>query len=172
MQTSWDGIKFICCREALMTHAYHDGNHKDGTPKYSIGFGSQLPAPQPDDIITTDEAFLRMIDHVQLNDRTIRRRLEVEVKQREWDALASLYYQAGNDELTAVASLFNLGLKTLAVLKFAEYHAGSEGLAKRRYREMKMAIDGDYSDISTYPLYYGGSATRQAVPFPPVQPMR
>lgn len=169
MQTSWDGIKFICKREALCTVAYKDGKHDDGSPKYSIGFGSQRPLVLPGDTITIDGAFARMIAHVRDNDRDIGRRLKnTVIKQREWDALASLYYQAGVDELKAVAVLLNSGDSVWGILEFAKHHNDNKGLAKRRIREMAMACDGYYGDLATYFLIDGDpdTTTMQAVPFP------
>lgn len=174
MQTSWNAIKFICRREALVRVAYVDGKQKDGSPKYSIGFGSQTPVVVPGDTITVEGAFLRMMNHVAANDVTIGRRVKVTIMQQEWDALASLYYQAGSAPLKAVTELFNAGVgSAIAILELAKWHANVDGLAKRRVREMAMAVDGYYGNIETYILYNGDPRTtdKQEVPFP-AEPMR
>lgn len=173
MQTSWDGIKFICRREALVTVAYKDGKHDDGSPKYSIGFGSQTPVVAPGDTITVDDAFVRMMAHVDLNDADIRRNIKVAVKQCEWDAVASLYYQEGFDALKAVAGLFMTKRSSAwAIREFANWHKDSDGLLKRRLDEIAMAR-GHYGDLETYKYFDGDPETTlmQSVPFP-AQPMR
>lgn len=175
MKTSWEGIKFICCREALVRVAYLDGKHKDGTPKYSIGFGSQTPTVVFGDTITVEEAFLRQIDHVEANDKVIARRVKVALKQCEWDALASLFYQDGNMACLAVAGLFNEKVSSIwGILEFANWHENNSGLAKRRAKEIALANAGYYDDIATY-KYYDGDPKQVQVQeraFPPVQPMR
>lgn len=165
MQTSWNGIKFICCREALVTVAYHDGDNKDGTPKYSIGFGSQTPKVSEGDRITVEEAFKRQRAHIADNDAVIGKLLQVIVTQHEWDAISSLYYQSGTVALRRVTALFNLGYPMEAVRAFMEFDEALDptrqekrrvdGLTKRRIREMILAVDGYYGDISRH-LYFDG----------------
>lgn len=169
MQTSWNGIKFICRREALVTVAYHDGDNRDGSPKYSIGFGSQFPQVFPGDTISIDDAFARMVRHVRDNDKTIDRLLKVPVSQSEWDAMASLYYQKGFAALKAVTDLFNARVpSSIAILELSKWHSNIDGLAKRRVREMAMAVDGYYGNIETYLLFDGDPRTtaHRDAPFP------
>src|SRR4051812_37436633 len=120
MNTSWNGIKFICAREALVTAAYRDGG-TDEHPKYSIGFGSQIPPVQPGDTISIEEAFSRMKEHIARNDVTIGRLLNAVVTQSVWDALASLYYQAGSLALRSVTVKVHHGPIELMVLDFANW---------------------------------------------------
>lgn len=172
MKTSSDGAKFIACREALVTVAYIDGQHQDGTPKYSIGFGSQRGLPQPDDKITIADAFLRLREDLDDRDITIGNALKVPVEQREWDAVASLFYQSGSRALSTVSALFNKGEPVAAIYAFAQFNRNrgewSDGLTKRRVREMAMAIDGHYGDISQFAFFDGDprKVIRQYMPFP------
>lgn len=154
MITSWNGTKFICCREACVLVAYPDGHFPDGAQKYSIGFGSQTPLVGPNDRITIEEAFLRMKAHIAENDKVIGRLIKAPVAQHEWDAVASLYYQSGTAALRTVASLFNGGQKREAIGRFADFR-GSDGLLWRRTCEMQMALKADYGDLSKYKLYDG-----------------
>lgn len=175
MKTSWDGIKFICCREALVRVAYHDGDHPDGTPKYSIGFGSQTPVVVPGDTITVEEAFNRMITHIEKSDEKITERLKVAVKQYEWDAIASLYYQSGTIPFEAVVEILNRRRpSSWGIREFAHWHRDSDGLLGRRLEEIALARTNNYGDITTYKYFDGDPKQVQAQEraFPPVQPMR
>lgn len=179
MKTSWNGIKFICRREALVRVAYHDGDNKeDGTPRYSIGFGSQTPTVVPGDTISEEEAFLRMMSHVDKNDDVIRKKLKVDVSQWIWDAISSLFYQAGTEELDGVTEVFNTQERAFGILKFGEYYRNSAGvpsagLATRRLHEMAMANAGFYGEIDHYIFYDGDPriVARREMLFP-AQPMR
>src|SRR5215203_5906694 len=164
MRTSLEGMKFIVGREALVTVAHADGMHKSGPlagqPKLSIGFGSQDPPPKEGDVISIDEAFERLQKNLDTRDETINKLLTVEVKQQEFDAVSSLFYQNGSASLKHVTSLFNEGKPIRAVWAFTEYPFGedkvfSDGIAKRRAREMSMAFDGVYLDSEAF-LYFDG----------------
>jgi GH24 family phage-related lysozyme (muramidase) len=172
--TSWSGIRFIAQREAMVSVAYTDGAHADGSPKYSIGFGSQTGNPKPGDRINIGEALARLRADIAARDITIGKALTVPVTQSEWDALASLYYQAGTSAFSRVAFLFSHGTATYAIRDFINHNFGvdgvqSEGHTKRRIREMIMALDGYYGDLSQFPLYDGDprKVARQMHEFPP-----
>lgn len=173
MQTSSNGAKFIACREALVTRAYVDGNHRDGTPKYSIGFGSQTNEPKDGDTITIEAAFARLRADILSRDAIIGRAIKVTITQSQWDSIASLFYQAGTRALTTAATAFNEGDPTLAVGQFMRFNSGADGKptpghTKRRIREMIMAIDGWYGDLSQVPFFDGNPrmVARQFMPFP------
>lgn len=172
MNTSSDGAKFIAVREALCTHAYPDGKHEDGSLKYSLGFGSQRGLPRPGDTITIPDAFVRLRQDLGDRDVIIGKSLKVPVKQREWDAIASLFYQAGSEALRTVTSLFNSGKPTAAMIAFARFNRNQgvrdDGLSKRRIREMIMGIDGYYGNISAFLFIEGDRllGQRSHVDFP------
>jgi hypothetical protein len=63
MKTSRDGILFIAGREALVLVAYEDGENKDGTPRYSIGFGDN--SAKKGDRITTAAAWEKLVKAVR-----------------------------------------------------------------------------------------------------------
>ncbi len=167
MQTSWNGIKFICCREALVLVAYHDGDNEitsqDGikilTPRWSYGFGNQThengTPVKEGDTITIEDAFARVRAHVVANDKVLNNLISVPLEQHQWDAVASLAYQARMDATRDVCNAFNNLPPELAALTMARWPYGKAGLAKRRAREINMAIFANYGDISHYKLYRG-----------------
>lgn len=170
---SLNGAKFVCCREALVTRAYPDGEFADGTPKYSLAFGSQSPRPKEGDKTTIEEAFPRLRADITSREPDLNRRLKIILPRHIFDALFSLYYQAGSDELREVSDLFNARKFGLAIRKFAEYFHNakgeeSDGLARRRCLEITLAMAGDYGDIAQYPFYDGDphKVIRQYKPFP------
>jgi GH24 family phage-related lysozyme (muramidase) len=173
MQTSDRGARFIACREAVVTVAYEDGKHPDGSPKYSIGIGSQDPPPMPGDVITIAEAFDRLRTNLRSRDAMIGKAIDVDIAQCQWDAVASLYYQAGTKPLRAVAGLFNKGKPIMAMMEFARFNCGADGVptdghSKRRVREMILGIDSYYGDLS-HVLVFEGDPRKVApkmMPFP------
>lgn len=172
MQTSSNGAKFIAAREAMVTVAYEDGKHADGTPKYSIGFGSQRDEPQPGDTITIEEAFKRL--RMDLNDRDliIAKAITVPISQNVWDAVSSLFYQSGSKALKTVAALFPIG-ESPALEAFMDFNSGADGKptaghTRRRQAEWALGKAGDYGDISQFPFFDGDprKVVRQYLPFP------
>jgi lysozyme len=175
MQTSWMGIKQIAQREACVLVAYPDDT--TGGNKCSLGFGSQTGNPKPGDTITIEDAFIRLKADIAARDIVIAKCLTRPVTQGEWDALASLYFQAGTEAMKAVAVIYNAtpaAISTLAALEFAKWGYGANGLptaghAKRRIREMAMAALGDYGILLTFLVFDGNPrlVPPRAVPFPP-----
>jgi GH24 family phage-related lysozyme (muramidase) len=168
MRTSIEGLKFICRREACVLVAHEDGKHPNGQPKYALGFGSQDPPPQPGDTITIDEAFERLQCNLDARDEIMSKAL-IPISQLHWDAVSSLFYQAGSAPLKHVASLFNAGTPGQAIWAFTSWPHGedrkwTEGHAKRRMREMSIAWDGYYGDISTFLLFDGPPRGPDKVP--------
>lgn len=173
MPTSSNGAKFIACREALVTQSYEDGRHADGTPKYSIGFGSQRDEPKPGDTITIEAAFALLRKDLESRDAIIAKAITAPIKQQEWDAVASLFYQSGTKALRAVAELFNAGKPILALGAFMQFNSGADGKptdghTKRRAREMIVGIDGHYGDLSQVAFFEGDPrrVPRQFMPLP------
>lgn len=164
--TSWNCCKFICRREAFVSVAYRDGG-TDENPRYSIAFGNQTPIVRPGDRVDVMEGFRRQLMHLQRNDITMNNLIKVPINQFEWDATASLFYQNGSKSLRHVAALFNTGAPIWGIIEFAkwsdddaydamEHHEKiNEGLAKRRVREMSLAVDGNYGDITEFAYYDG-----------------
>lgn len=175
MNTSSNGAKFIAAREALVLVAYEDGRHADGTPKYSIGFGSQRNQPKPGDRIAVEDAFKLLRADLDARDAIIAKAITVPIKQQEWDAVASLFYQAGSKPLRAVGELFNAGKPILALGTFMQFNSGADGVptdghTKRRAREMIMGIDGYYGDLSQVAFFEGNPRVveRKWMPLPEV----
>ncbi len=173
--TSLNGFKFICVREAIVTVAYEDGTgtNPDGTKfqKWSIGGGSQYPPVKPGDTISIPDAFIRIRNHIDDNDVIMSRLIKVPIPQNLWDAVASLFYQAGIVPLRIVADKLNVAPSIWAIAEFARWYESDpndddpkhdrlhEGLMARRIREMSLALDGNYGDISRYRFYDGPPKT-------------
>jgi lysozyme len=170
---SLDGAKFVAVREALVTRAYHDGEHKDGTPKWSIGFGSQTPPPKEGDTISIEDAFDRLRDDITAREAAINKALKVPVSQGAFDALFSLYYQAGTAAMQAVAEQLNEGSPIVAAMELLRWNSGADkkptdGHTRRRLREAIMLIDGNYGDLSKVLVFDGNPREVDSVwmPFP------
>lgn len=174
MPTSSNGAKFIACREALVTVAYPDGQHADGTPAHSYGFGSQRGGlVKAGDTITIEAAFALLRKDLESRDAIIAKAITVPIKQQEWDAVASLFYQSGTKALRTVAELFNAGKPILALGAFMQFNSGADGKptdghTKRRIREMIMGIDSHYGDLSQVAFFEGDPRVviRQFMPLP------
>lgn len=159
MKTSRLGLLFIAQREALVTVSYQDGQH------FSIGFGSNDPALKHGDEITVAEAFRRLKTDVATRELVVDRLLKIPVRQHEWDALMSLYYQGGSDGLRAVVKLLNESKRQEAADEFLQWdkNAAGEhkpGLLRRRERERLMFMHGVYGDnLLTLPMWRGNPKT-------------
>lgn len=160
-RTSWEGLKFIAQREALVTVAYSDGATKDGLPKYSLGFGSQTDKPGAGQTITPIEAFRRLQRDLDIRDGELNKLIAVPLLQHEWDALASLHYQSGFQASRHIAWLFNHH-REWAPRAFTAYHFFTEGLLSRRLKEIAIMETGSYGDLSQYKLFDGNP---REVPF-------
>lgn len=167
------GAKFLACREALVLAAYADGvEESSGRVRYSIGFGSQTPEVLPDQTITVPEAFDRLRADIAAREEAVNRALSLPVSQGAFDALFSLYYQAGSAALRDVANSFNQNAEPIAALAFARWPFGQSriptpGHAKRRIAEMAMAM-GNYGDLSKLAFYPGNprQTARELIDFP------
>ncbi len=150
----WPGIKFTICREAIVTVAYKDGFFPDGSRRYSIGGGTL--AAGPDEVVEPEEAIRRVILHYREEVQPqINKNLKADISQDQYNALASLTYQAGNVAMRSIVALFNTVHPTLALIAFGLWGRGNPGLSARRIREMIMGLDGYYGDVSQYKLYRG-----------------
>jgi GH24 family phage-related lysozyme (muramidase) len=96
MRTSREGIQFIAGREALVLVAYEDGEHPDGKPRYSIGFGDN--SAKAGDKIAPDEAWKNLVANVRLREKVVNGTLTKPVTQHQFDAIMSAYYQGRNQE--------------------------------------------------------------------------
>lgn len=180
------GLVFKVQREAIVTRPYPDGKFRRGPRagelKWSQGVGSQTNwRTQPpsevkpeDPPIGIPEAIKWLRFGVAARELDVNRALKVVIKPHEFDALISLYYQAGSKAMKAVAELFNAAETDaetdLAIEKFLDYRSGENGVVtrghtKRRIREMVMGYDANYGDQSVYPFFDGDlTAPRQMRP--------
>lgn len=165
MNASWNGIKAIACREALVLVAYWDKS------RWSKGFG--YLATGGEDSTTIEQAFADLKAHIAKNDLIIAKFLHCDVTQPQWDAVASLYYQRGTAALEAVTDFYNRMAPAKAWKEFLNWNSGQDGIeteghTMRRIRESAMSAYGDYGDISKYKLYAGDPHTTSYVwtPFP------
>lgn len=158
MNTGWAGIRFICHQEAYVATAY-----PDGPGRYSKGFGSL--ASGPDDLITIDDAIRAVRKHVRDNDGWIARHIKVPLSQNEWDALSSFLYQNGNKRNgrdLVVAAINAGGQEWIDLLADFDMNSNGErksGLRRRREREISLAKNADYGDVTRYGVYAGTPPT-------------
>lgn len=154
MEVSRNGILFHGRREGLALGAYQDGKHM------SIGFGSNKPHLRQGDTITVPEAFRDLVRNIKDRENILNKMLKVDVKQHQYDALLSLLYQAGTDDLKPVVDLVNAGDIEGAAREFLEHdvnQAGDHlpGLLARRFREANLFYTGEYGDINPIPYWQG-----------------
>lgn len=157
MGVSFKGGLFMLAREAVVLSAYPDGEH------LSIGAGDNDPSLKLGDTITMAEAFRRYAKAIKSREAIVDRALAkagVTLKQHEYDALFSGFYQSGTDLLQDVIQAIKTGdYKSIAVafLKHDTNKKGEHkrGLHKRRLREAMLFETGDYGDLSEVPFYEG-----------------
>jgi lysozyme len=146
--------------EAIALTAYQDGTH------LSIGLGSNDPSLKAGDTITLRQAFSRFKRDILVREAELQRRLKVPVKQNEYDALFSMYYQSGNRYIPTIVDAINRGDRQRAMDLWLEGDKNKAGVQKRglrwrREEELKMFRDGQYGDLSTVKLYRGHPAQTQ-----------
>jgi lysozyme len=154
VKTSRNGRILVACFEALVLHAYIDGEYADGRPKWSKGFG--VGGAAENEVITVEEAFRLFAAAIASREYDVSRRIRVPVEQHQYDALFSFYYQSGNRRgwVAAIAALLNEGRINAAGDCFLsgvvnEKGIFQDGLKRRREREQKLFLTGDYGDLST-----------------------
>lgn len=158
MKTSREGIQFIAGREALVLVAYEDGEHPDGKPRYSIGFGDN--SAKAGDKIAPEEAWKNLVANVRLREKVVNGTLTKPVTQHQFDAVMSAYYQGGTRNLLPLAAAVNAGQANqipdiLPALDTNRKGEHKPGLRLRREAEAKIARDGDYGALSPIPMWKG-----------------
>lgn len=131
--------------EAVVLVPYPDGKH------YSQGLGHYDPALRPDSPpITVDQAWALFAEDLVPREAIVSKMVTVPLKQHEFDALVSLYYNKGN-ALRPVAELINAGqpmdaMGRMLAVNRDEKGVFKPGLAARRLREMQIFLKADYGD--------------------------
>ncbi|MBA2689394.1 MAG: hypothetical protein H0U63_01160 [Burkholderiales bacterium] len=143
---------------------YQDGKH------LSYGFGHNGPDVSLDDVMPSiDDAFALLIQDLNGRAITVSRYIKTEVTQNQFDALLSLYQNAGSGPLARMAELVNKRCITKAGEQFPRYcrvrdddpttevveFRESEGLRRRRLSEQTIYFHGDYGDCSWFPYWTG-----------------
>jgi hypothetical protein len=127
--------------------------------------------------IPIEEAIRRVWNHLRKKDGWedwSSSRIKVPILQHEYDALSSLAYNKWVALPTVLAKLN--GGSPLWIDEFAQWNENSKGeksagLSRRRVREMALAYDADYGDISEYGVYEGVPlALKEMRPFPADEP--
>jgi lysozyme len=170
------GLAFIAKREGLVTVAYPDGRF------YSAGFGHNGPDVKPDSTISVDGAFELLARDLADREAVVNRVVKTHLKQHQFDAVLSLYYNAGYGPLAKMAELVNKRWMTKAAERFPLYcrvradnpdteaieFVESAGLKKRRIAEQAMFQHGDYGDLSWVPFWDGDpfKTQMQRMPLP------
>lgn len=140
--------------------------YPDGKKGYSQGlghYGVEANAPA----WTIEHSWLVFLDDVKERNRIVSNYLKVPVNQNEEDALVHYYFQAGN-KIEIVAKLINDGEPHEAmglILSHNRNEAGefSAGLARRRYRERRIFLFGDYGDETVKLKLWRGDPKTTAV---------
>lgn len=152
MKTSYKGICELLREEAIVLVPYPDG--KPG--EFSIGAGHLDPSLTADSpAITVEEAMRLFAEDMRPREAFVEKVVNVPMKQHEFDALVSLYYNKGS-QLLPVAALLNEGRVGDAMAQMLTINRNAKGefragLAKRRNREMLMFMEGDYTDAPSEP---------------------
>lgn len=158
MKASREIILWIANWEALVEVAYEDGKNKDGSLRYSIGFGDN--SARKLDVTDPKTAWKKLIANIRDRDKIINKYLKRPVTQQQYDAIMEAYYQGGTRNLEPLAEAVNGGeadkiadkLPSLDTNKNGEH---KDGLRKRRVASAKIAKDGDYGPLAPIPYYKG-----------------
>lgn len=163
-------MKFIAQREACVLVPYPDGDH------YSVGYGHNGPDVSPDSpAITPFEALMLFKQDLKPRVRSVNIMLGWRpIKQYQFGALVSGYYQAGS-QMRPVCDLLNsnredeaLSVWCSIVRESSQPKRFKPGLAKRRWQETHLYWNGDYGDLTTLKLFRGLPRLTKVeeIPFP------
>jgi lysozyme len=162
MKTSRDGIFKIAGFEALVLEAYHDGENDDGSPRYSLGFGSN--DAKAGDKIGPKAAWQKLVKNIRDREKIVNKHLKKPVTQQQYDAIMSAYYQGGTRNLLPLAAAVNAGEadkipEILPLLNRNKKGEAKAGLTIRREAEAKIAKDGDYGQLFPIGMWKGNPRT-------------
>ncbi len=140
--------------EAFVEVAYLDDTM--GSDHYSLGFG--FPGVKGE-TITLEAAWIRLKANVEEREPKVAAALTKAVSPQVFDALMSLYYQAGSEALAGVATWYNKGDLENGALEFRKWNFGRNKLPTvghtiRRGLEALIAAAG-YYDNKSYWYFYG-----------------
>lgn len=137
----------------------------------SIGFGKNDPNLKPGENITVARAFELLKEAIGPRVKDLNRWLKVQLKQHEFDALFSMYYQSGGKFLRkeGLIHLINLNradealarwpqfdTKTVKQLDGKKIEVHDPNLKRRRLREQHLYRTGDYGTLSPIPIWRNG----------------
>lgn len=145
MKISKDGVNFIKKFESFIPKAYWDYK------QYSIGYGSGTyedgAKVKKDDVVTEDKATLMLYNWLEkVVCPTIDKNVKAELKQCQYDALASFIYNVGNGafEKSTMLKLINQNKFKEAAEQFDVWiKAGgktNKGLVQRRSKEKELFL--------------------------------
>jgi lysozyme len=153
-------IAYILRREGIVLALYRDGNGWSILAGHYLGDGSKPPKKINKTIDISIEGALKQAV-IDTNERAkiVNTYLKVPIKQEQFDALLTLYYQGGSDGLKAVTDIVNnrdindpqsvLTSNREALREILQWDTDAaghhlEGLLKRRGLEVAMYIAGEY----------------------------
>lgn len=150
-KASESGLDFLRGKEGFRPKAYRDGFYPDGSPRWSIGYGT--PADGPDATITRGEADKRMTARTAEIDDWITKNITAKLTQGQHDALVSFGYNLGRTNLEKIKDDINAGdvarvserMKAFSKRRDAESGDLIEdaGLAARRADEADLFAGGN-----------------------------
>lgn len=158
LTTSRNGALFIACREGIVEVSYQDG------PYLSIGCGSNGPHITSDMRWTPQQALRQLRADLRLREADVNRKVTVDLKQHQFDALVSIHYNRGNRDFPAMIAAVNSGDEAAVAALFPTLDTNSKGehlagLKMRRLAELAMYQTGNYGPLNSIPWWRGPPRT-------------
>lgn len=153
-------IAYILRREGIVLAPYRDGNGWSVLAGHYLGDG-KFPPKGSNKEFSIQEALQQIVIDVNERAKIVNKYLKVPIKQEQFDALLTLYYQGGRDGLKAVTDIINnrdvndpqsvLSSNREALREMLQWDTDAaghhlEGLLKRRGLEVSMYIAGEYGE--------------------------
>jgi lysozyme len=176
MRISPKGKQFIAAREAFVSVPYPDGKYKNGLPRWSQGFGG--PSTEFAQPITLEQAWNALDDKIREYEVYVARHYKgVGMTQQMFDALVSLYYQAGPGGKETLQEVMRRGDVIAAADTLLTYNKKggkvNAGHVKRRQQERDLFLRGIYGDLRSVNFWDTTDIrkeTMQILPMPEYSP--
>jgi lysozyme len=151
LSISQAGVNFIAQHEEFRSSVYLDDA---GRP--TIGYGHELkPEESFPDGMTKEEAETLLRNDISVAEKTVQKRVTVNLTQNQFDALVSFTYNTGIDAFrtSTLLRLLNQGLYGQAAGQFSVWHyvrspggghQSDRGLVNRRSAETNLFLNGTY----------------------------
>ncbi|HYX39928.1 MAG TPA: lysozyme [Oligoflexus sp.] len=141
MKLSLEGRRFIQALEMCRLEAYPDGKHKDGSDKWSIGWGHNGNDVKPGMKITQAKADALFLEDVAWAEAAVIKNVTISLQPNEFDALVCFVYNIGEPRFktSTLLARLNAGDRAAAAHNFLRWNRYlgkiNAGLVKRRAAE-------------------------------------